>query len=217
MKQLPQVLVMAGLAVAGGSSFAASGYVEDTSKGIVRTGYGDCLHTGRWAEANAIAECDPDLVAARDKPAEVAAVETVLVKELKPIRLSGDALFEFDSATLTDKGRARLDKMLGSLPAGALQDKSIEISGHTDRIGDASYNQKLSEKRAEAVREYLVSRGLPGDAISATGVGSAQPVVGCEGERGAQLIDCLAPNRRTEIEFSAMEVIEVEKTMPAGQ
>ena len=207
MKPMFKGLLLAGLTVASGSSFAATGYVDDSSKGIVRTGYGDCLHTGRWGEENFIEECDP--VA----KAEVAAVETVIVKELKPVALEADALFAFDSAELTAEGRNRLDQVVGSLTAKQLENKQIEITGYTDRIGPETYNQTLSERRAQAVREYLVSKGLPADAISTQGLGAAKPVVGCEGERGAQLIDCLAPNRRTEIEFSAMEVIEVEKTI----
>ena len=207
MKPMFKGLLLAGLTVASGSSFAAAGYVDDSSKGIVRTGYGDCLHTGRWGEENFIEECDP--VA----KAEVAAVETVIVKELKPVALAADALFAFDSADLTAEGRNRLDQVVGSLTAKQLENKQIEITGYTDRIGPETYNQTLSERRAQAVRDYLVSKGLPADAISTQGLGAAKPVVGCEGERGAQLIDCLAPNRRTEIEFSAMEVIEVEKTI----
>ena len=213
MKPMFKGLLLAGLTVASGSGFAATGYVDDSAKGIVRTGYGDCLHTARWSVPNAIAECDPEIVAMRDKPAEVAAVETVMVKELKPVTLAADALFAFDSADLTAEGRSRLDQVVGSLTAKQLENKQIEITGYTDRIGPESYNQTLSERRAQAVRDYLVSKGLPSDAISTQGLGAAKPVVGCEGERGAQLIDCLAPNRRTEIEFSAMEIIEVEKTI----
>ena len=207
MKPMFKGLLLAGLTVASGSGFAAPGYVDDSGQGIVRTGYGDCLHTGRWGEENFIEECDP--VA----KAEVAAVQTVMVKELKPVTLAADALFAFDSADLTAEGRSRLDQVVGSLTAKQLENKEIEITGYTDRIGPETYNQTLSERRAQAVRDYLVSKGLPSDAISTQGLGAAKPVVGCEGERGAQLIDCLAPNRRTEIEFSAMEIIEVEKTI----
>lgn len=217
MKPMFKGLLLAGLTAASGSGFAATGYVDDSGKGIVRTGYGDCLHTARWSVPNAIAECDPEIVAMRDKPAEVAAVETVMVKELKPITLAADALFAFDSADLTAEGRSRLDQVVGSLTAKQLENKQIEITGYTDRIGSETYNQTLSERRAQSVRDYLVSKGLPADAISTQGLGASKPVVSCEGERGAQLIDCLAPNRRTEIEFSAMEIIEVEKTVPAGQ
>ncbi len=212
MKQLTRTIVLVGLGMTSGLVSAATGYVDESAKSIVRTGYGDCLHTGRWSVENAIAECDPEIVAMRDKPAEVAAVEVIVRKELKPIRLEADALFAFDSATLTDEGRARLDNALSQIPdLSMLQDKRITITGFTDRLGPESYNQKLSEERAQAVQDYLVSKGMRDEAVDVRGLGAAQPLVTCEDKRGNALIDCLAPNRRTEIEFSAMEVIEVEE------
>ncbi len=220
MKHLTRTLVLVGFGLTGGMVSAAPGYVDDIGASIVRTGFGDCLHTARWSEQNAIMECDPEIVAARDAPApvELAAVEVVVRKELKPIRLEADALFEFDSATLTDQGRTRLDRVLSQLPdRSALQDKRITITGFTDWLGPDSYNQKLSERRAQAVHDYLISKGIRDEVIDARGLGSAKPLVSCEGERGAALIDCLAPNRRTEIEFSAMEVIKVEEKVPVSK
>ena len=212
MKQLTRALVLVGLGLTGGMASAAPGYVGESATTIVRTGYGDCLHTGRWSVQNAIAECDPEIVAARDKPVEVAAVEVLVRKELKPIRLEADALFDFDSATLTDEGRTRLDGVISQLPdRSVLKDKRITITGFTDRLGPDGYNQTLSEKRAQAVHDYLVSRGMRDEAIDARGLGPANPLVSCEGKRGNALIECLAPNRRTEIEFSAMEIIEVQE------
>jgi OOP family OmpA-OmpF porin len=216
MKQLTCSLVLVGLGLTSGMVSAATGYVDESAKSIVRTDSGDCLHTDRWSVQTAIAECDPEIVAARDKPAEVAAVEVVLRKELKPIRLEGDALFAFDSATLTNEGRARLDRVLSQMPdRSALQDKRVTITGFTDRLGPEGYNQKLSEKRAQTVHDYLISKGMSAEAIDVRGLGATKPLVNCEGKRSAALIDCLAPNRRTEIEFSAMEVIEVQETVPA--
>jgi OOP family OmpA-OmpF porin len=212
MKQLTLTTVLVGLGLVSGMVSAAPGYVAESAKSIVRTTSGECLHTIRWSEQNAIAECDPEIVAARDKTTEIAAVEVMIRKELKPIKLEADALFEFDSATLTDAGRTRLDEVISQLPdRSMMQDKRITITGFTDKLGPAGYNQALSEKRAQAVHDYLVSRGMRDEAIDARGLGAAQPVVRCEGKRGNALIDCLAPNRRTEIEFSAMEVIEVQE------
>lgn len=212
MKQLALTLALVGLGLGGGMVSAAPGYVDESAKNIVRTGSGACLHTARWSVENAIIECDPEIVAMRDKPTEVAAVEIRVRKELKPISLEADALFAFDSATLTDAGRTRLDEVIGQMPdRDMLKDKRITITGFTDRIGPAAHNQKLSERRAQAVHDYLVSKGMRDEAIDARGLGPANPVVTCEGERGSALIDCLAPNRRTEIEFSAMEVVEVKE------
>ena len=214
MKQLTRIIVLVGLGLTSGMVVAASGYVGNSGETISRTGFGTCLHTDRWSVQTAIAECDPEIVAARDKVVEVAAVEIVRRTELKPIRLEADALFEFDSATLTDEGRTRLDRVMSQLPDRTMmQNKRITITGFTDQLGPAGYNQKLSEQRAQAVHDYLVSKGMRDEAIDARGLGAANPLVNCEGQTGNALISCLAPNRRTEIEFSAMEIIEVEEAV----
>jgi OOP family OmpA-OmpF porin len=78
----------------------------------------------------------------------------------------------------------------------------VLVTGHTDRIGTQRYNQRLSERRADAVRDYLVSRGVPRDKIETLGMGKTQPVPGvvCNQKALKALIACLAPNRRVEIE-----------------
>jgi OOP family OmpA-OmpF porin len=203
------MLVILGLV--SGIVAANPNYVQDSGTSVVRTSSGECLRTGNWSMDNATAECDATKTASTTPPAapvEIAAVEPVMRK----IELKADALFAFDSASLTDNGRSQLNAVLDQLPdASTLQDKHITITGHTDRIGADSYNQKLSEQRAHAVRDYLVSRGLSQDIVDVKGLGSAQPVVSCGQERGNALIKCLAPNRRTTIEFSAMEVRKTDR------
>ena len=213
MKQITQTLLLAGLGMFAVTGQAATGYVDDSGGTAVRTAYGDCVHTQRWSIPNAIAVCDPEIVAARDK-ASVAAVEVVMVTKKNPVLLEADTLFAFDSAELTDQGRALLDDMLGNLTAESLMEQKLQIRGYTDRIGDDTYNVELSKRRAAAVRDYLVTNGVVPSFIDMQGLGNADPVVDCAGKRGAPLINCLAPNRRTEIEFSAMEVKQVEEMVP---
>lgn len=213
MKHLSQILLVACSAVVATAAQAATGYVDDTAGSVIRTGYGDCLRTQRWSVPNAIIECDPEIVAARDG-VDAAAVEVIMVTKQNPVRLEADALFGFDSADLSDDGKALLDDLMGTLTAETLMDQKIIIRGYADRIGPADYNLALSKKRATTVSDYLVSKGLVPSFIETVGLGSADPVAECAGMRGAPLVDCLAPNRRTEIEFSAMEVIEVEETVP---
>ena len=212
MKILLHSAVLVGLALASGIVTANPNYVDDAGASIVRTGTGDCLRTGTWSMENAIPQCDPVKTSSAAPPApppvEIAAVEPVMHK----IALKADTLFAFDSARLTDNGRSQLNAVLNQLPeASSLQDQRITITGYTDRIGNDSYNQKLSEQRAQSVRDYLVSRGLSKDIVDVKGLGSAQPVVNCGNQRGNTLIKCLAPNRRTTIEFSAMEVRKTGK------
>jgi OmpA-OmpF porin, OOP family len=78
----------------------------------------------------------------------------------------------------------------------------VLVTGHTDRIGTQAYNQKLSERRADAVRDYLVSKGVPRDKIETLGMGKTQPIPGvvCNQKALRELIKCLAPNRRVEVE-----------------
>jgi len=72
--------------------------------------------------------------------------------------------------------------------------------GHADRLGSETYNQKLSERRADAVRDYLVAKGVPREKIETLGVGEKQPVVQCDQKALKALIECLQPNRRVEVQ-----------------
>lgn len=109
--------------------------------------------------------------------------------------LSADALFAFGKARLKSADSTDLDTLADKLK-GAGQIDSVQLLGYTDRIGSAEANQKLSERRAEAVRDYLVAHGVPAGVIQAEGRGAADPVADCPDQKGRQLIACLAPNRR---------------------
>jgi OOP family OmpA-OmpF porin len=122
----------------------------------------------------------------------------------KPTLTIGAAeLFGFNQATLAPAGRAKLDKEVIERSRNDYADiRSININGHTDRLGAADYNQKLSERRANAVRAYLVSRGMDGSKIVSHGYGKTMPVKSCRDQNRKALIACLAPNRRVEIEIN---------------
>jgi len=195
---------LVGMVVVSGICAEPTGYVSTEYGNVVQARSG-CVHTPRWSKDLATEECDPSLVA--KKEVAVAAVAPAPRAIERSISLKSDALFGFDDATLTEAGGRHLDEIVNE--AGRqLQDQYIRITGYTDRIGPDSYNLTLSQRRAEAVKAYLVSKGVPQASISVDGRGSADPVVGCEGERGAALIECLAPNRRTEVNFSAVEIVE---------
>lgn len=123
---------------------------------------------------------------------------------------SADSLFTFDSAVLSPSGQQALDKFAADLRGANFE--VITVTGHTDRIGSRAYNQRLSERRAEVVKAYLVkSAGIPASKIEATGVDGSYPVTKpgeCKQEKGAkkaskELIACLAPDRRVEVEVVA--------------
>ena len=117
--------------------------------------------------------------------------------------LDADALFAFDKSStdqMLPEGRAQLDNLASHLKR--FDDlRSVRITGHTDRLGSVEYNQGLSERRAQTVRNYLIERGVPARVIFAQGVGKSQQIKACEGKMPRkELIACLQPNRRVEVE-----------------
>ncbi|MFN3593934.1 MAG: OmpA family protein [Thiobacillaceae bacterium] len=104
--------------------------------------------------------------------------------------------FAFDSAQLTAAGHATLDTWL----TAEGKDAKVVIIGHADRLGPAAYNKALSRRRAEAVRAYLVSKGVDAGRIEIIAKGESQPVKHCKGGANPRTIACLAPNRRVEID-----------------
>lgn len=131
-----------------------------------------------------------------------AAPAPVVERAVTPsITLSGDATFAFDSAELSPAGRASLARLADQLTAQP--PARISITGHTDRLGSPAYNLDLSRRRAEAVRDYLIAAGVPATSMRARGVGATEPLADCPELPRAQLIDCLAADRRVVIESSA--------------
>ena len=118
------------------------------------------------------------------------------------VNLASTELFEFNKATLTQEARAKLDSEVIAKLRDVAQIRYINVNGHADRLGSAQYNQKLSEKRAEAVRAYLIARGADPAKIEVFGFGKTLPVKACPDakQRGA-LIECLGPNRRVVVEI----------------
>ncbi len=121
---------------------------------------------------------------------------------MQKITLASKALFDFDKAVLKPEGMAAIDSQIIARLRDVQKLELVLVTGHTDRIGSQAYNQKLSERRADAVRNYLVSKGVARDKIETLGMGKTQPVPGvsCTMTAMKELIACLAPNRRVEVE-----------------
>ncbi|WP_242108617.1 OmpA family protein [Luteimonas aquatica] len=117
-----------------------------------------------------------------------------------PLSLSADAMFAFGKSEVADllpQGRAELSALAQRLKSAS--PARVRVVGHTDRIGAEAANQALSERRAQAVRQFLLEQGIGAAAIEAEGRGEREPVKQCEAQPRGALIACLAPNRRVEI------------------
>lgn len=185
-----------------------SAYLNDQRNTVVRSGTGLCWHTG-FGPAVSTPECDPASVAASvakaDEPAPAPAVAPIPVRER--MTFDAEALFDFDKAELRPAGRLALDGFLARMKD--IDPEVITTDGHADRFGSESYNQGLSERRAQAVKTYLVSQGIDANRIRAAGHGEMQPLTKageCEGARSAKVIACLQLDRRVEIEVAGVVI-----------
>jgi OOP family OmpA-OmpF porin len=108
-----------------------------------------------------------------------------------------DETFAFDRYALTPAAKARLDRDAIGRLATCASVEAVVVEGHADRIGSQQYNQKLSERRADSVKAYLVSKGADRNRIETIGMGKTVPAKFCpDSSKRADLIACLAPNRR---------------------
>jgi len=136
--------------------------------------------------------------APRPAPAPAAAAP----KKPAIVNIASTELFDFNKATLSPQARDLLDREV----LGKLRDLSsiryVNVNGHADRLGSAGYNQRLSERRANAVKAYLVSKGASADSIETFGFGKTLPSKSCPDQKDRNaLIECLAPNRRVVVEI----------------
>jgi OOP family OmpA-OmpF porin len=213
-KIITTLLASIGLFAAAGAVQAQTAadrvYVIDQRGEVALSGAGLCWRTGFWTPAAAAKDpagckCDKDLL-----PKEVCeppmAKAAPAVPAAKPtgdkITIAADALFDFDKATLRPEGRAKLDEVAAK--SREIKLEVILAVGHTDRIGSDAYNQKLSERRAAAVKTYLVSKGIDANRVYTEGKGEKNPVTKadqCVGPKSKKVIECLQPDRRVDIEL----------------
>jgi OOP family OmpA-OmpF porin len=167
-----------------------------------------CWRDANWTPATAAPGCDGAIVAPKPAPAPapVAAAPAPVAKPAPApapapapqppaatkVTYAADAFFDFDKAVLKPEGKAKLDDLTGKIKGINLE--VIIAVGHTDSVGTDAYNQKLSVKRSEAVKAYLVSKGIEKNRVYTEGKGEKQPVADNKTGEGR------AKNRRVEIE-----------------
>jgi OOP family OmpA-OmpF porin len=209
--------LLTGISAAGAAfahDVANAGYLIDSRGNAAKNSYNQCWRTGYWTPAMATAECDPDLVKKEEpkkieEPKAAAPVAPVAGPEAPAVKVTfkAETLFDFDKAVVRAEGKKELDdKVVANMKAHP-EVELLLVTGHADRIGTEKYNQNLSERRAAAVKTYLVDQGIAADRVKTVGKGEAMPnpdadtVNNCKGtKKTKKLIECLQPDRRVTVE-----------------
>lgn len=185
---------------------------KSASGEVWKNAAGECWRDSSWTPATADPSCDGALIA---KPAPIAVVapapmRVAAVSEPAPtivqpppvpkvvvvapskVKLTAEALFDFDKAVLKPEGKKHLDSLVGQIHS--IHMEVLIAVGYTDSVGSVAYNKGLSIRRAETVKAYLVSKGIDSSRIYTEGRGKTQPVASNANPQGRVL------NRRVEIE-----------------
>ena len=201
---------VAAVALVSGSALAQTVNVATDSQGVpVRDAQGQCVlssgipHPDCQPKKEApapqpSAPATPSAPAAPSAPtAPAAAAKPAPASVRQAIVIQADALFDFDKSVVRPDGKKNIDDAMAKL--AGVDVEMVIATGHTDSVGTDAYNQKLSERRAAAVKEYLVSKGIPASKITTLGKGESQPVATNKTKEGRQ------KNRRVDIEFKGVK------------
>ena len=203
MKKLNKVAMLfasAALATAAGAQ-TVDNWRDASGQLVWKNGTNEyCWRDANWTPATAAAGCDGAIAAAAKPaaaptaaaPAAAAPTAPAPVVAAQKVTYAADAFFDFDKSVLKAEGKAKLDDLVSKVKGINLE--VIIAVGHTDSVGSDAYNQKLSVRRSEAVKAYLVSKGIEKNRVYTEGKGEKQPVADNKTAEGR------AKNRRVEIE-----------------
>jgi outer membrane protein OmpA-like peptidoglycan-associated protein len=202
------------------TAFAANqGYAQADGSPVVKNAYGECwkLPTTYDKARDGLVECgDREAAKPAPAPAPKPAPAPVVVAPkpqtvIKTVSLSAEGLFGFNSAQII-AGNQQLEALVSSLKADKML-KTVAVEGHTDYLGSDKYNQALSQKRANAVKDYFVAAGVPADKVTAVGKGETEAKLTAECtakkfKKRADLIACLAGDRRFDVTVETAKEVQ---------
>jgi len=183
--------LVAGMAMAHEGGTANAAYLGDSSKHYVTDSSGHCVYTSSWSKELATKECNPELFPEVAEAPAAPAPPPMPVYEKHTV--SATALFDFDKSVLKPAGKEAIHGIDEEIKSSEAKVIDINVVGYTDSVGTEEYNQQLSVRRANAVKDYMVSEGVDPGIIDVKGMGEADPVASNSTAAGR------AENRRVEI------------------
>ena len=185
-------VLFAGSAIAHEGGMANQSYVGDSSGHNVMDSSGDCVRTSSWKVEDMTVECGaeppaPEVVEAPPPPPPPPVVM------YEKTTMSTSALFDFDSDVLKEEGKVALHALGEDIKAKSGKVVDIDVIGHTDSTGPEDYNQGLSERRAQAVADYIIAEGIDANIIDVSGEGESNPIASNDTREGR------AENRRVDV------------------
>lgn len=193
MKSLSSILLTVAVLTTAGGALAADSDINDVLRdqrgNVIRNAFGNCVRT-QWSVANDF--CGATVISTRQQRR----TNILISQEARTV------YFDFNKSTLRPDAKRKLDSLASTLRSDT-QVRQAHIVGYADRLGTVSYNDRLSQKRAQTVRNYLISRGFINSRVAETRwFGKSAPATSCPSNLSrADLIDCLEKDRRVEIEI----------------
>ena len=178
-------MLLANVAVAHEAGTVNDGYVGDSQKHYITSSNGDCVRTGHWKKEDLTVDCGLVVVKAPPPPPPAPTYEKFTV--------AAEALFDHDKSVLKQAGKDAIHALDEKIKSKGATVFDIDVIGHTDSDGTAEYNQALSVRRAESVKNFMVSEGINAGIIDVIGKGESSPIADNKTREGRAL------NRRVEI------------------
>jgi OOP family OmpA-OmpF porin len=188
-------LLFANTVLAHEAGIANESYVGDSRRHYITDSSGNCVRTSSWKAEDMTVDCGAEPPVAVVPPPPPAPV-------YEKMTVSAEALFAHDKYALKPEGKAALHELDEAIKAKGARVVDIDVIGHTDSDGTEEYNQALSERRAQAVRDYMVSEGVDPNIIDVSGEGELNPIASNATSEGRAL------NRRVDIHVGATAPME---------